>query len=105
MKLMGQRIGQRIGRLVGPADVVALAVAFMIAFMSGAAFAQSGGDPVAGRALVRQICADCHAVEKALALSPNLAAPRFETIANVPGMTAAALAAVLRSSQDRKSVV
>jgi len=34
------------------------------------------------------------------ASSPNPAAPAFETIANVPGMTAVALAAALQSSHQ-----
>jgi mono/diheme cytochrome c family protein len=54
-------------------------------------------DMVRGRALARQVCSICHAVESGEAPSPNAAAPRFETIANVPGMTATALAVALRT--------
>jgi mono/diheme cytochrome c family protein len=50
-----------------------------------------------GHVLARQLCSECHAVEKTQAQSPNAAAPRFETIANVPGMTAIALSAALQS--------
>ena len=53
-----------------------------------------------GLALARQICSECHAVERVQASSPNPAAPAFETIANVPGMTAVALAAALQSSHQ-----
>ncbi len=48
--------------------------------------------------MAKQICAECHAVEKGLFLSRNAAAPRFEDIANMPGMTATALAAALQTS-------
>jgi len=51
----------------------------------------------AGLILARQLCSECHAVERATARSPNPASPPFETIANVPGMTAMALSAALQS--------
>jgi mono/diheme cytochrome c family protein len=47
--------------------------------------------------LARQICSECHATERTQALSPNPAAPRFEAIANVSGMTGAALSAALQT--------
>jgi mono/diheme cytochrome c family protein len=69
-----------------------------------AAFALCPGSPAwaqdtaaHGLALARQLCSECHAVEKAQARSPNPAAPTFETIANTPGMTAIALSAALHS--------
>src|SRR5262245_23195225 len=51
----------------------------------------------AGLVLARQLCSECHAVERAPARSPNPASPPFETIANVPGMTGMALSAALQS--------
>jgi mono/diheme cytochrome c family protein len=51
----------------------------------------------AGLILARQLCSECHAVERTPARSPNPASPPFETIANVPGMTGMALSAALQS--------
>jgi mono/diheme cytochrome c family protein len=51
----------------------------------------------AGLVLARQLCSECHAVERAAARSPNPASPPFEAIANVPGMTGMALSAALQS--------
>jgi len=51
----------------------------------------------AGLTLARQLCSECHAVERAQPRSPNPASPPFETIANVPGMTGMALSAALQS--------
>jgi len=59
------------------------------------------GSPVQaqqGLALAKQVCAQCHAVEKGATMSPNAAAPRFEVIANTPGMTTMALSAALQTS-------
>ena len=64
------------------------------------AWAQGSGNAEAGLTLARQICSGCHAVERAQASSPNAAAPRFETIAAVPGMTSTALAVALRTSHQ-----
>ena len=54
-------------------------------------------DANAGLTLARQLCSECHAVERAQPRSPNPASPPFETIANVPGMTGIALSAALQS--------
>jgi mono/diheme cytochrome c family protein len=52
----------------------------------------------AGLALARQLCSECHDVERsAQPRSPNSAAPPFVTIANVRGMTGMALSAALQS--------
>ena len=51
----------------------------------------------AGLTVPRQLCSECHAVEPTQPSSPNPASPRFETIANVPGMTGMALSAALQS--------
>jgi mono/diheme cytochrome c family protein len=60
--------------------------------------AQDFGDVARGREVARSVCAECHAVEKGQAQSPNLEAPPFEAIANVAGMTAIALSAALHTS-------
>ena len=65
---------------------------------SGQMRAQPMDQPRQGLVLARQICSQCHAVEAGLLGSPNPAAPRFEDIANIPGMTAAAISATLHTS-------
>jgi len=54
--------------------------------------------PKQGLILAQQICAQCHAVAAGSPSSPNAAAPRFEDIANIPGMTATAISATLHTS-------
>jgi len=70
----------------------AAAVATILA--SSSTFAQEG-DRTEGLALARRICSQCHTVDRSPAPSPNPASPRFEVIAKVPGMTAAALSVAL----------
>jgi mono/diheme cytochrome c family protein len=65
---------------------------------TGTAQAQYVGSPGQGFRLARVQCAECHLLEKGEGHSPNLAAPAFEHIANIPGMTAMALTAALRTS-------
>lgn len=62
--------------------------------------AQELGSPRAGFDLARQICSGCHAVRPADIYSPNSAAPSFEAIAGVSGMTAIALKVALRTSHQ-----
>lgn len=50
----------------------------------------------AGHALARQICSECHAVERKTAPSPNLDAPGFRRIADTKGMTAKFLSIEIR---------
>jgi mono/diheme cytochrome c family protein len=61
-------------------------------------WAQDNGEVTKGMALAQQVCAECHAVDKLQARSPNSAAPRFETIAKVSGMTSIALNVALQTS-------
>jgi mono/diheme cytochrome c family protein len=72
--------------------ISALALAAILS--AGVANAQDA-EPAKGLALARQVCAACHAIDKTQARSPNDAAPRFEAIANVRGMTATALTVAL----------
>jgi len=60
--------------------------------------AQQMDRPKRGHILAKQVCAQCHAVEERSVNSPNAAAPRFEDIANTPGMTAMAISAALHTS-------
>ena len=59
--------------------------------------AQQIGQPSRGLVLAQRLCAECHAVQKEYSRSPNANAPRFQTIASIPGMTATALSAVLNT--------
>ena len=62
--------------------------------------AQEVGNPHQGLRIARAVCAECHLVDKVPGQSPNLDAPTFEHIANIPGMTDAALTAALRTSHE-----
>jgi len=75
---------------------ISLILALCVA--AGAARAQSIGNPRQGLRLARLQCAECHLVEKGQGESPNPAAPTFEHIANISGMTGMALTAALRTS-------
>src|SRR5262245_31064065 len=77
---------------------VALAAAMMLAVPIAGGWAQQVGQPGRGLELANRLCAECHAVQKSQARSPNERAPRFETVAAVPGMTAVALSAALNTS-------
>jgi mono/diheme cytochrome c family protein len=68
-----------------------------LALGQSAAFAQDVGDPAAGYDYAREVCAQCHAIEAPFDESPHPDAPTFQTIADVPGMTATALFVVLRT--------
>ncbi len=78
-------------------SVVRLIVAVWAATV-GAAQAQEVGSPQQGLRLARAQCAECHLVDKVEGRSRNAAAPTFERIANVTGMTSGALTAALRTS-------
>jgi mono/diheme cytochrome c family protein len=60
--------------------------------------AQETGQASRGLALAQRLCAECHAIEKQSARSPNAHAPRFQAVASTPGMTATALSAALNTS-------
>ena len=65
----------------------------------GQAWAQGSRDSGPGRTLAQQFCSECHAIDARRGVrSPNPAAPPFEAIASVPGMTGAALSSVLQTS-------
>jgi mono/diheme cytochrome c family protein len=78
-----------------------IALIATLACVAGAARAQEAGNPVKGAAIARQVCAECHAVERGQRPSPNGESPAFETIARTPGMTSIALTAALRTSHRR----
>jgi mono/diheme cytochrome c family protein len=79
---------------------VQTAVLLVAAVLAGAFFsarAQESGDALAGRGVARESCATCHGVLKGEQHSPSGAAPPFQAIAVVPGMTAMALRSALLS--------
>jgi mono/diheme cytochrome c family protein len=69
-------------------------------FAVGKLQAQELGNPSQGFTIARATCAECHLVDKVPGQSPNLDAPTFEHIANIPGMSSAALTAALRTSHQ-----
>jgi mono/diheme cytochrome c family protein len=69
-------------------------------FTVGNLRAQESGNPSQGLRIARAVCAECHLVDKLQGLSPNLIAPTFEHIANIPGMNSAALTVALRTSHE-----
>jgi cytochrome c2 len=77
--------------------VVALAALLSVA--ASAATAQDstlGGDPQAGHAFALEVCTPCHVVSsRQLAPTRFAIGPRFDAVANSPGMTATALKAFL----------
>jgi mono/diheme cytochrome c family protein len=75
-------------------------VAAMWAVTVGGAQAQEMGNARQGLQLARTECSECHLVDKVAGRSLNPAAPTFERIANVSGMTSAALTAALRTSHE-----
>lgn len=76
--------------------LLAVVIAFVVPI--GPSEAQEIGQPARGLEVAQRLCAQCHAVQKQQARSPNEKAPRFQTIASVPGMTAIALSAALNTS-------
>ena len=83
---------KHIRRLSWSIAIVASALA------TGHANAQEVAQPAKGLLLAKEVCSTCHAIDKQQARSPNAAAPRFEAIANVPGMTSIALPVALQTS-------
>ena len=78
--------------------LLAAVITFPIAARPGTA--QEVGSAGRGLVLARQVCAQCHAVEKQQAQSPNADVPAFREIASIPGMTAMALSAALNTSHQ-----
>jgi mono/diheme cytochrome c family protein len=71
-----------------------------LAFTVRGLHAQEVGNPQEGLRIVQAVCAECHLIEKGPGQSPNLVAPTFEHIANIPGMNSTALTAALRTSHE-----
>jgi mono/diheme cytochrome c family protein len=84
-------------RLKFPGIGFCTALAFAAAALDPS-HAQDAGSARDGFVLAQRICSECHAVRPAEIVSPLSAAPSFERIASVSGMTATALKVALRTS-------
>ena len=73
-------------------------LAAMIWATATSAQAAQVGSAQRGLRLAREICADCHLVVKEAGRSTAPDAPTFATIAATPGLTSAALTAMLQTS-------
>jgi mono/diheme cytochrome c family protein len=72
--------------------------ALVVAIAAQTVVAQELSDRQRGRALARQVCAECHAVGRRDLRSPNSRSPSFVAVASTPGMTAMALNVILHTS-------
>jgi mono/diheme cytochrome c family protein len=77
---------------------VLLAAAVILAIPVPHGHTQDIGQPGRGLESANRLCAQCHAVRKDRAQSPNEHAPRFQAVAAVSGMTALALSAAINTS-------
>ena len=59
---------------------------------------QEIGDPERGRDFAASMCADCHSVGEDDTLSPNLDAPSYKSVAEMPSTTRTALVVWFQSS-------
>jgi cytochrome c553 len=75
-------------------------IAVMMLLASGQAQAQQR--EVGGLSVAKAVCARCHAVEKNSPPSRDAAAPRFEDIANLPGITAREISKALQTIPHRR---
>jgi hypothetical protein len=65
--------------------------------LSAPAAAVELGNAAVGHDYARDVCAECHAVEKGETISPILEAPPFQEVADTQGMSARALVVWLQS--------
>ena len=74
---------------------VALALLALLAMTIAIPVSAQGQDLQNGFALARQVCSECHAVQRQEERSPNARAPTFQQLAGEPGMTPTALTVAL----------
>jgi mono/diheme cytochrome c family protein len=75
-----------------------LGLAFLTTLVAAGARGEDVGDPEAGFVVASEICASCHAITREQAMLPVLQGPRFDDVADTPGMTAMALFVWMRTS-------
>ena len=76
---------------------VLLVTLIALSISTGKAEAQEPGNPSRGLAIAQRLCAQRHAVQKEQLRSLNEAAPPFQVIAAIPGMTGIALSMALNT--------
>jgi mono/diheme cytochrome c family protein len=81
--------------------LIALPALLALSLVASDVQAQGAGDPRAGLAIARQVCSECHAIQRGQVRSPNPRSPTFAELANTPGMTAAALTVALTTPHWR----
>jgi mono/diheme cytochrome c family protein len=79
-------------------SIVPLVSYFFISLNTDGAVAAQIDNAQEGLRLAREVCARCHDIGRATRQRTNAAAPSFSAIANMPGMTNAALAVALQTS-------
>ncbi|MCF2521533.1 c-type cytochrome [Bradyrhizobium sp. G127] len=72
------------------ASIFTVGIIVSLAALQSSGKTQEFGDPVQGAILTQKICSTCHGVARGEA-SPNPAAPNFNHIAGIKGMSATAL--------------
>jgi len=85
-----------VSKLIGNSS--GLCFIFVATIWATASNAQEVGNAQQGLRVAREVCADCHLVDKGAGRSTDANAPTFEAIATTPGLTSAALAAALQTS-------
>ena len=75
-------------------------IALMASLLAGSQ-AQAQNQARRGLFVAKQVCAQCHAVERRSRRSPDAASPRFEDIANSPGTTATTISVALQTTPHR----
>jgi mono/diheme cytochrome c family protein len=73
--------------------VLRLVIILSLSVVASHVYAQ--GNPQQGLAEARQVCSECHAIQRGEVRSPNSRSPTFVELANTPGMTATALLVAL----------
>jgi mono/diheme cytochrome c family protein len=73
-------------------------LALSVWVITDSAQTQEVGSVQQGLRVARQQCAQCHLLGTEAGRSTNPSAPTFKTIANTPGLTSTALAAMLQTS-------
>lgn len=81
--------------------LIASAAVLTLALVASDVRAEAARDLRGGLAIARQVCSECHAIQKGRPHSPDPRAPTFVELANTPGMTAAALTVALTTPHWR----
>ena len=80
---------------------LSFAIGFGLIIMSGAAADTLPGDPMFGHKLAKEVCSECHSVEKGMRRHGKLEPPAFQDLADNPTMTPLALRFLLQKPHER----